>query len=78
MSIEGVKFCDLCGGVIGRYDVAPVRVDEGGHLLELHLHNRHESDCLAQQLDQWTEAYVGGMTAAGKAGWALEAVQHEA
>jgi hypothetical protein len=78
MSIEGVKFCDLCGGVISKYDVAPVRVDEGGHLVEMHLHNRHKGDCLAQQLDLWTEAYAGAIIAAGKAAWTQEAVQHEA
>lgn len=58
MSIEGVTFCDLCGGVVGRYDIAPVRVDEDGHQVQLHLHNRHTSDCLAQMLLQLTEQYA--------------------
>jgi hypothetical protein len=53
-------------------------VDEGGHLVELHLHNRHKGDCLTQQIDLWTEAYAGAVIAAGKAAWTQEAVQHEA
>jgi hypothetical protein len=63
MSIEGVTFCDQCGGVVGRYDIAPVRVDEDGHQVQLHLHNRHTDDCLAQMLIQLMEQYAPGVLA---------------
>lgn len=58
MSIEGVKFCDVCGGAIGVDDIAPVRVNEEGHLAQLHLHNRHSSDCLARKLSELAEQYA--------------------
>jgi extradiol dioxygenase family protein len=64
MSIEGVTFCDLCGGVVGRYDIAPVRVDEDGHQVQLHLHNRHTDDCLAQMLVQLMDQYAPGFLGA--------------
>jgi hypothetical protein len=78
MSIEGVKFCDLCGGVIGRYDIAPVRVDEGGHSIQLHLHNRHDNDCLTEQLKQWAEEYANAALAAVSNATVPEPVQNEA
>jgi hypothetical protein len=58
MSIEGMKFCDVCGGVVGINDVTPLRVDEEGHLVLLHLHNRHANDCLAKMLTQLAEQYA--------------------
>jgi hypothetical protein len=50
MSIEGIKFCDLCGDMILSDDVAPIRMEKDGHLSQLHFHNRHDHDCLAQQI----------------------------
>ena len=64
MSIEGVKFCDICGGAIAVDDIAPVRVDEEGHLVQLHLHNRHRNDCLAQKLAQLAQKYASAAPAA--------------
>jgi uncharacterized protein YabE (DUF348 family) len=63
MSIGGVTFCDLCGGVVGRYDIAPVRVDEDGRQVQLHLHNRHTDDCLAQMLIQLMDHDASGVLA---------------
>jgi hypothetical protein len=78
MSIEGVKFCDVCGGAIGVDDIAPVRVDEDGHLVQLHLHNRRRDDCLAQKLLQLAEQYASGTAAAVSDGSAQEPAQQEA
>ena len=78
MSIEGVKFCDLCGGAIGRYDITPMKVGEEGHVILLHLHNRHRGDCLAQKLTQLADQYAMGMLAALSDGNAQEPVQHQA
>ena len=78
MSVEGVTFCDQCGGVIGRYDMAPVRVDEDGHRVQLHLHNRHENDCLEQMLVQMTQQYASGILAAASQGSAEKTVQYDA
>jgi hypothetical protein len=50
MSIEGIKFCDHCGGAILLDDLAPVKMEKDGHLQRLHFHNRHNADCLAQEL----------------------------
>src|SRR5258708_40339758 len=50
MSIEGIKFCDLCGGAIYLGDVTAVKIEEDGHLAQLHFHNRHANDCLTQKL----------------------------
>ena len=50
MSIEGIKFCDLCGEAISLEDLAPVKVEKEGHFQRLHFHNRHGEDCLAQEL----------------------------
>ena len=50
MSIEGLQFCDLCGEAIFLDDVAPVRIEREGRLQQCHFHNRHNTDCLAQQL----------------------------
>jgi hypothetical protein len=78
MSIEGVTFCDQCGGVIGRYEMAPVKVDEDGHLVQLHLHNRYANDCLEQMLVQMTEQYVSGALAATSHGSAGKTAQYDA
>lgn len=50
MSIEGIQFCDLCGDMILSDDVAPIKMEKDGHLSQHHFHNRHNHDCLAQQL----------------------------
>src|SRR5581483_9917555 len=60
MSIEGIQFCDMCGGAISLHEVAPVRVAESGHLVQLHLHNRHADDCLARKLSELAEQYAMG------------------
>jgi hypothetical protein len=78
MSIEGVTFCDQCGGVIGRYEIAPVKVDEDGHLVQLHLHNRFEHDCLEQMLIQMTEQYASGALAALSQGSAENTARYDA
>lgn len=78
MSIEGVTFCDLCGGVVGRYDIAPVRIDDDGHQIQLHLHNRHEADCLAQMLMQLTEQWAPGVLPAVSNETAEKPVQYDA
>ncbi len=60
MSIEGMKFCDLCGGAIFLGDVTAVKIEEDGHFAQQHFHNRHAGDCLAQKLaaleDQFAHA----------------------
>jgi hypothetical protein len=38
-------------------------VDEDGHQVQLHLHNRHTDDCLAQMLIQLMEQYAPGVLA---------------
>lgn len=50
MSIGGINFCDYCGEPVLPYDVAPVKIEEDGHVRQLHFHNRHSEDCLALQL----------------------------
>ena len=50
MSIEGIKFCDLCGEAIFPDDLAPVTIEKEGHLQRFHFHNRHSEDCLAMEL----------------------------
>jgi hypothetical protein len=50
MSIEGIKFCDLCGEAISHDDLAPIKIEKDGHLQRLHFHNRHREDCLAQEI----------------------------
>ncbi len=50
MSIEGINICDFCGEPVLRDDIAPVKIEEEGHLHQRHFHNRHSQDCLAQQL----------------------------
>jgi hypothetical protein len=50
MSIEEMKFCDLCGGAICLGDLTAVKIEEDGHLSQQHFHNRHPHDCLAQKL----------------------------
>lgn len=50
MSFEGVKFCDLCGEAIFVDDVAPVKIEHDGHFRQCHFHNRHNQDCLAQEI----------------------------
>jgi hypothetical protein len=50
MSIEGIKFCDLCGEAIFLDDLAPVTIEKEGHLQRFYFHNRHSEDCLAQEL----------------------------
>jgi hypothetical protein len=78
MSIEGVKFCDVCGGAIGVYDVAPVKVDDDGHMLQLHLHNRHSNDCLAQKLIELAEEYANKTLAMLSDGIPQQPVEREA
>jgi extradiol dioxygenase family protein len=78
MSIEGVTFCDLCGGVVGRDDIAPVRVDEGGHQVQLHLHNRHTNDCLAKMLIQMMDQYASGVLAPAGNGSTEKSAQYDA
>ena len=58
MSIEGNKFCDVCGGAIGRDDLTAVKIEEEGHLVQFHFHNRHETDCLAQKLMELDEKFA--------------------
>jgi hypothetical protein len=58
MSLEGIKFCDLCGAAIIPVDLAPVKLEEDGHLVQFHYHNRDENDCLAQKLVELTEKFV--------------------
>ena len=50
MSFENMKFCDLCGEAIHADDLAPVKLEQDGHLRQFHFHNRHSEDCLAQRL----------------------------
>ncbi len=50
MSIEGTRFCDLCGEAIFQDDLAPVKIEKDGHFHRFHFHNRHSNDCLAQEL----------------------------
>lgn len=50
MSIEGIKFCDLCGEAIFLDDLAPVKIEKDGRLQRFHFHNRHREDCLAQEI----------------------------
>ena len=50
MSIEGIRFCDLCGEAITLDDLAPVKIEKDGHYQRMHFHNRHSHDCLAQEL----------------------------
>ena len=51
MSIVGTTFCDFCGEPILRDDIAPVKIEEEGHLRQRHFHNRHREDCLGKQLE---------------------------
>ncbi len=66
MSIEGIKFCDLCGGAIYLGDVTAVKIEEDGHLAQQHFHNRHANDCLAQKLaalaDEFAQAHAEAVT----------------
>jgi len=67
MSIEGMKFCDLCGELIHVDDIAPIKVERDGHLSQMHFHNRNHEDCLAQELSFLQEeltALQGELTAA--------------
>ena len=50
MSSEGKKYCDLCGEAILLDDLAPVKIEKDGLFQRFHYHNRHSSDCLAQEL----------------------------
>lgn len=50
MSIVGINICDFCGEPVLQDDVAPVKIEEDGHVHQRHFHNRHSQDCLAQQL----------------------------
>ena len=58
MSIEGIKFCDLCGEAILVYEVAPVKIERDGHFRQFHYHNRHNQDCLAQELSLLHSEYM--------------------
>ena len=78
MSIEGVKFCDICGGAIGRDEIAPLKVDEDGHLVQLHLHNRHANDCLSHKLTELAEAYFSRLQATMSAATSQEPVPNQA
>lgn len=78
MSVEGMRFCDVCGGAISSHDVAPVRVEENGHLVQLHLHNRHRNDCLSQKLTELAEQYSNRMLAEMSDAAPQEPVQNEA
>lgn len=78
MSIEGVKFCDVCGGAIGLDDIAPVKVDDDGHLVQLHLHNRHANDCLAHKLTELAENHARRVIAAVMESSPEEPVQYKA
>lgn len=64
MSIEGNKFCDVCGGAIGRDDLTAVKIEQEGHLVQFHFHNRHETDCLAQKLMELDEKFANETLAA--------------
>jgi hypothetical protein len=50
MSFGKINYCDFCGEMIFPEDVAPVKIEEGGHIRQHHFHNRHPEDCLGQQL----------------------------
>ena len=50
MSIGGFNICDFCGKPVLQDDVAPLKIEEDGHLHQRHFHNRHSQDCLAQQI----------------------------
>lgn len=78
MSVEGMRFCDVCGGAISLHDVAPVRVEENGHQVQLHLHNRHREDCLAQKLTEMAEEYSNRMLAGMSDAIPQEALQQGA
>lgn len=64
MSIEGNKFCDVCGGAICRDDLTAVKIEQDGHLVQFHFHNRHATDCLAQKLMELDEKFAGESIAA--------------
>jgi hypothetical protein len=61
MSIEGTKFCDLCGDMIHSHDVAPIKMEKDGHLVQLHFHNRNNQDCLVQQLKLMEEQFEAAL-----------------
>jgi hypothetical protein len=54
----------MCGGAISLHDVTPVRVEENGHRVQLHIHNRHANDCLAQKLIEMADQYSNETLAA--------------
>jgi hypothetical protein len=64
MSIGGSKFCDVCGGAIYRDDLTAVKIEQDGHLVQFHFHNRHETDCLAQKLMELDEKFASESIAA--------------
>ena len=64
MSIEGNKFCDLCGGAVRLGDLTTVKMEQEGHLVPFHFHNRHNTDCLAQKLIELNEKFANESVAA--------------
>jgi hypothetical protein len=64
MSIGGNKFCDHCGGAIYLHDLTAVKMEQDGHLVQLHFHNRHSTDCLAQRLIELDEKFANESIAA--------------
>jgi hypothetical protein len=64
MSIEGMKFCDHCGGEVYLGDVTAVKIEEDGHLAQQHFHNRHANDCLAQKLAALADEFAHSSTEA--------------
>ena len=64
MSIGGSKFCDVCGGAIYQDDLTAVKIEQDGHLVQFHFHNRHETDCLAQKLMELDEKFTNQSIAA--------------
>lgn len=51
MLVEGLFICDLCGDVIFPDDIAPVKIEKNGKTHQFHFHNRHSTDCLAQEIN---------------------------
>ena len=50
MSFGKIAYCDFCGELIFPDDVAPVKIEETGHVRQRHFHNRNPEDCLGQLL----------------------------
>ncbi|HKF48334.1 MAG TPA: hypothetical protein VKB38_13310 [Terracidiphilus sp.] len=49
MKIDGILFCDWCNCIIKTGEGTTVRVKATKKVYELHYHNRHENDCVANK-----------------------------